>query len=481
MVGSTEESAVDPVQKMVDIRDEFRERGMEFSLHVDGAWGGYFASMLREPKTIRVADELRARGEFEEADELQVRAYGVDNPDSLMQGEIDLGEWLTHSNLAIAPSLRMNPYVQRQYESLPFCDTITVDPHKGGMVVYPAGALCYRNGMMRQLIAFESPVVDHGDIAASVGFYGVEGSKPGASATAVYMSHSVIPADSSGYGQLLGQCMFASKRFYAGLIALSWRKEDIYVTPFQRLPAEKAGGSTGDIFRQRELITEKIYAAKDNFEMLGNLGSNRELLQLFLEMGSDQCIVAYTFNFRTRFGRNRNLEFVNEMNERMFELMSIQTFSDEGVPNNEMFVTASSFDADVYGQEFVDQYAGRIGIHAKPGEGIKFLISTQQNPWVTETSEGDYTPALIETLKKVAMRARDDVVKRYDLDSKANGYKIFPHLISSHGILDRAAMVGDSMKHMMPHHGHGEHLPPGGKVVGGRVGLPEHGDHGDRE
>lgn len=49
-IGSTEESAVDPLADIVELREEFRQKGLEFTLHVDGAWGGYFASMLRDSK-----------------------------------------------------------------------------------------------------------------------------------------------------------------------------------------------------------------------------------------------------------------------------------------------------------------------------------------------------------------------------------------------------------------------------------------------
>jgi len=47
VVGSTEESAVDPLHEIVAVRKEYRRCGMDFTIHVDAAWGGYFASMLR--------------------------------------------------------------------------------------------------------------------------------------------------------------------------------------------------------------------------------------------------------------------------------------------------------------------------------------------------------------------------------------------------------------------------------------------------
>ncbi|MGB5558279.1 MAG: pyridoxal-dependent decarboxylase, partial [Paracoccaceae bacterium] len=48
VMGSTGESAVDPLVDILKLRDQFAARGLTFSLHLDAAWGGYFASMLRE-------------------------------------------------------------------------------------------------------------------------------------------------------------------------------------------------------------------------------------------------------------------------------------------------------------------------------------------------------------------------------------------------------------------------------------------------
>ena len=49
VIGSTEEGAVDPLDKILELRDEFLHKGLSFIVHADAAWGGYYASMLREP------------------------------------------------------------------------------------------------------------------------------------------------------------------------------------------------------------------------------------------------------------------------------------------------------------------------------------------------------------------------------------------------------------------------------------------------
>ena len=89
------------------------------------------------------------------------------------------------------PTLPLSRYVADQYMALRYVDTITIDPHKAGYCVYPSGALCYRNGSMRGFITLAAPEVYHGENDPSVGVYGIEGSKPGAAATSVFLSHKV--------------------------------------------------------------------------------------------------------------------------------------------------------------------------------------------------------------------------------------------------------------------------------------------------
>ena len=55
VIGSTEESAVDPLAGLLALRERFRGYGLNFAIHADAAWGGYFRSMLRE-------DARRGRG-----------------------------------------------------------------------------------------------------------------------------------------------------------------------------------------------------------------------------------------------------------------------------------------------------------------------------------------------------------------------------------------------------------------------------------
>lgn len=72
-----------------------------------------------------------------------------------------LGKVFDTSETDMAPGVRLSDYVITRLHTFPRCETITADPHKSGFIPYPAGALCYRNGAMRDVIAFTAPVVYH--------------------------------------------------------------------------------------------------------------------------------------------------------------------------------------------------------------------------------------------------------------------------------------------------------------------------------
>ncbi|HEY5037731.1 MAG TPA: pyridoxal-dependent decarboxylase, partial [bacterium] len=49
IVGTTEEGAVDSIDQIVGIREEYeKEQNRSFWIHIDAAWGGYFASVFRK-------------------------------------------------------------------------------------------------------------------------------------------------------------------------------------------------------------------------------------------------------------------------------------------------------------------------------------------------------------------------------------------------------------------------------------------------
>ena len=357
VLGSTGESAVDPLAEVLKLRDKFRKKGLEFYIHVDAAWGGYFASMLRD-------DKLSKR----------------------------------------SPTLPMSKYVRRQFEALPWADSITIDPHKAGYIPYPAGALCYRDKRLRNLVTFAAPIVSHDGLDPTVGIYGVEGSKAGAAAASVYLSHQVIRPTKRGYGQLLGQCMFNCKRLYMALLNLDKKNDNFVIASLHRQPAERHRSphheeiNEADIQEELDKICNEL-ARCSNEELQSE---NFKDQQLFHELGSDLNILAYAFNFKTRTGHwNQDIALANQLNEAIFKRFSLRFPSPEKPPElpPSLMLTQATFSKAVHGENFLNQFAQRMKIENFEGDTITYLISTVMDPWLTDTSEGTFIPTLMNVLE----------------------------------------------------------------------------------
>ena len=141
IAGSTEHGTVDPISDVLKLRKYYQSKGLSFMIHADAAWGGYFATKVIPP-------DKRPDFEFDPSNMSQRYAF----------------------------SLPLNSRTNRELWNLRFVDSITVDPHKSGYVPYPGGALCYRDGRLRSLITWNSPVLNVGpNDSGALGIYGVGG------------------------------------------------------------------------------------------------------------------------------------------------------------------------------------------------------------------------------------------------------------------------------------------------------------------
>ena len=134
VIGTTEEGAVDPLDQILALKPKFASQGLSFIVHADAAWGGYFASMIRDPPPSRA-----------------------------------------RSGRDFVPSIPLRCSTKKQFEALAHVDSITIDPHKSGYIPYPAGGLCYRDERMRFLVTWSAPYISHSDEPESIGIYGIEG------------------------------------------------------------------------------------------------------------------------------------------------------------------------------------------------------------------------------------------------------------------------------------------------------------------
>lgn len=371
VMGSTEESSVDPLVDVLALRDQLRSsHGLDFPVHADGAFGGYHAS--------------------------------VDRPDFDMP---DPG----FADIAPPQVSKLSTYVQQQYNVLGRTDSITIDPHKSGYIPYPAGALCYRNSGMRSLVTFAAPVVYHGDAEPTVGIYGVEGSKPGAAVSAVYLSHRVIRPSVSGYGYILGRALYACKRLYARLLDIG-RNRAFYAVPLPRVPDSIPGAD-----EQAKVQYLLDHVSRPSGDPPDDLDTHLR------EIGPDLNILAYAFNFRLPTGEaNTSLQLANAFNEAMYRELSLKPFED--VYGQDMIVSTTNLDLHTYGRSFFDAFSTRLGTTQTDGiDHITVLRSVVMDPWVTERGEDlgatsaasgrsrDFLDTLEAALARAASAAYDKV------------------------------------------------------------------------
>jgi glutamate/tyrosine decarboxylase-like PLP-dependent enzyme len=105
-------------------------------------------------------------------------------------------------------------------EALAQMDSVTIDPHKLGYVPYPAGAILLRDRRARELVAVRPPYLEPGHTRDHDDFLGrfiLEGSKPGAAAAAVWLSHHVLPLDERGYGHLIERTVLGARRLHRAI------------------------------------------------------------------------------------------------------------------------------------------------------------------------------------------------------------------------------------------------------------------------
>ncbi|PSJ26634.1 decarboxylase [Streptosporangium nondiastaticum] len=372
IVGSTELSAVDPLTEILDLRDEYARRGLCYPIHADSAWGGYFAAIKRPHRHA---------------------PHGNERP-------------------RITPDLAMSAYVNKQYDVLHRADSISIDPHKAGYVPYPAGGLCYRDKRQRNLIAMGAAYIDQGsDIDANMGLFGVEGSKPGAAAAGVYLSHRVIRTNDLGYGRILGQALFNSKRLYAAVRTMAGPDDPFTVATCQRIPAEH------DPHPDPEAVAEQLAFIKERIVPKSNeaILEDRKARRLLKELGSDQIIIGYAFNPVVDGRPNTSLAVANDLNERIAQRLKVDPETIEPrIPRHKdmppLIITASQFDPALHGEQFIDAFCGRLGVAAEdPGTPVTYLISTTMDPWVTDTETGDFIPTLIEALRTTVLDCMKDM------------------------------------------------------------------------
>jgi|GEM_PF-195697 len=346
VIGSTEEGVVDNLEGILKLRKEtisgsYQFNGLNFLIHCDAAWGGYLRTMMINPKT--------------------------DNAE-VVQAEF----------VADVP---LSSYAQKQYALLQMADTLTVDPHKAGFIPYPAGSLCYRNGFMRYFITFNAAYI-HSDKNLNMGIFGLEGSKPGAAAAAVWMAHRTIPLDNGGYGLILGECAFSAKLYYCYWLTLAGDSDVFRIESLVPLPEKITG------FQGQTLATGKadiIRYIRNNIIGKTNeqLAKNPDLIAVLQQIGSDVLINSFVVNFKNKDGRwNTDLSKLNTLNNNLLKKFSITTPEKAHEKNTPFIITSSNLTNQNY-KVPLTRIGKELGITIPDEQSMTFIINTILHPWPT--------------------------------------------------------------------------------------------------
>ena len=381
VIGSTMEGAVDPLREIIALREELRHGGdgpfMDFNIHADAAWGGYLLSAIRRP-------------------------YGLTDEPSAELFDTD--------------DVLLSDHTIEQLQAVRHCDSVTIDPHKWGYAPYPAGSLNYRNGLVTNLVTFGAPYNgnDRGGSgpAFSIGESGIEGSKPGAAAAGVYLSHSILRPDRTGYGQLMQGALFNAKVFFLHLLRIA-HEFDVKGTGQFRPYVLGAGKQFhapefwADFWRS-PLIGQFMARSISDAAFVTEI-AKPEQYPLIRALGPDQSTLAYAFNLRG----NRDPGVANHLNALIFEYLYPHKWTEPiSIESFEMFVTMTTFRLDDYGEDYMRDFARELDVDFEPRRDteINCLRSVVMDPWMINTLDGaeDFIgstliPALLKAAEKAAL------------------------------------------------------------------------------
>lgn len=218
--GSTEEGAIDDLEHTLKIREFCKSRFGDFWIHVDGCYGGYAASM--DDIAVNLRDYFYS-----------ISKYFSEKSDFEKPFSFDVNQIFENID-----------YLECNIRALREADSISIDPHKLGYLPYPAGAIVYKNYIVREQIKVDAPylnsaidskmqstinidTLDEKEIKKNkdkkiwhnevLGLYTLEGSRPGAISAAVWLAHKSIPLNRNGHGNIVAQSILGANYLYYAL------------------------------------------------------------------------------------------------------------------------------------------------------------------------------------------------------------------------------------------------------------------------
>lgn len=389
VAGTTEEGAVDPVNKVQALREEFeKNKNMSFWLHVDSAWGGFIRSLfnvddykdlLNEKFSCESVEKefLENRKQMEEKYKSKNKIFTQLDEDSLKAKYLMNLKETYNDTCSFFPKYEITKKVVnlswddlnviKAYLAFKEADSITIDPHKLGYIQYPSGVIAFKNANIVQFIAQKASYISkvkNGvekifmDEVTAIGPYIIEGSKPGASAVACWLSEKTIPFNLKNHGEILKATLLNSKRFLYFINKLN--KENI-----------------GFAFRIENRITRKPYKIIPVYD---NIDTNLVCFFVLPMIWSDE-----KSNNLIEKDKNLNLKKLNDFNEEIYKKFTIINEGKNYIfPHSiKFFLSRTRFTAEQYSYNSISKIFedNLIKKEQYEKEGLFILRATLMNPW----------------------------------------------------------------------------------------------------
>ena len=417
VAGTTEEGAVDPIHKVQALRKQFeKDKNMSFWLHIDSAWGGFIRSLFnvdgyKDLVNEKFSDEasekefLKNKKQMEEKYNLKKKAFTQLDEDSLkVKILMNLKEeYNDHCSFFGKNDLKRkitfewdDLNVIKAYLTFKEADSITIDPHKLGYIQYPSGVIAFKNANIVQFIAQKASYISkvkNGvekifmDEVTAIGPYIIEGSKPGASAVACWLSEKTIPFDLKNHGEILKATLLNSKRFLYFINKLN--KENLNFA-----------------FRIENRIVRRPYKIIPVYD---NIDTNLVcFFVLPMIWGDDKS------NNLIERDKNLDLKKLNDFNELIYKKFTIINEGNNYIfPHSiKFFLSRTRFTDEQYSYSSISKIFedNLIKKEQYEKEGLFILRATLMNPWHYNQNSDD-TDLYFEFFKEFNNKIIDEINK----------------------------------------------------------------------
>lgn len=165
VAGTTELGEFDPIKEIVEVLEDYKNMGLDFWLHIDAAYGGYY-SVFRNTQKSSISKNLISAVEF-----------------------------------------------------FKYANSITLDPHKLGYIPYACGAFITKDAKNYQVSKFGAPYLietdkDHGKWISTL-----EGSRAGTGSAATWLSLRTMYKQTDSYQIILEKGIIAARTLESKLKA----------------------------------------------------------------------------------------------------------------------------------------------------------------------------------------------------------------------------------------------------------------------